>query len=167
MHTGTMGLGVVYPHERPTREYSLKLVHRALEMGVGIFDTADTYCRDEGELHYCERLLAEALATAPPGLEDRAVCGAWITMCHIHPSTHPHPLPTHTHLPDPHIHPYTHTHTQEKALIITKGGMDRAGADSTGWRPAGGEKRQGGCLCPDQAEARIRASHAALVSTTR
>ena len=60
---GTMGLGIVYPEERPSRAEAIRLLHKALDLGVNIFDTADTYCRDETELHYCEFLLAEALSS--------------------------------------------------------------------------------------------------------
>mmetsp|Transcript_16572 Transcript_16572/g.36244 ORF Transcript_16572/g.36244 Transcript_16572/m.36244 type:complete len:94 (+) Transcript_16572:263-544(+) len=60
-----MGLGVCYPSPRPSREQSVALIHLALDLGVRFFDTADTYCRDERELHYAEELLALALSTYP------------------------------------------------------------------------------------------------------
>ena len=40
-------------------------IRAALAGGCSFFDTADVYCSDHDELHYTERLLREALSTAP------------------------------------------------------------------------------------------------------
>jgi aryl-alcohol dehydrogenase-like predicted oxidoreductase/predicted kinase len=41
------------------------VLHAALDAGIEFFDTADAYCRDEGERGHNERLIAGALATWP------------------------------------------------------------------------------------------------------
>ncbi len=46
---------------RPLESESLAIVHRALDLGVTLIDTADAYCRDEGDKHHNERLLCQAL----------------------------------------------------------------------------------------------------------
>jgi len=48
---------------RPDRPDALALLHAALDAGVRLLDTADTYALDDGDLHHNEALIAEALAT--------------------------------------------------------------------------------------------------------
>jgi aryl-alcohol dehydrogenase-like predicted oxidoreductase len=62
---GTMGLGVCYPVERPSRAVSIGLIHKAIHLGCRFFDTADTYCRNTTDLHYTEELLRDALCSYP------------------------------------------------------------------------------------------------------
>lgn len=59
---GTLSLGVLYPdkRQRPSRAQAIGIVHALLDAGCRFFDTADTYCADARDLHYVERLLAEA-----------------------------------------------------------------------------------------------------------
>ena len=64
---GTLALGVLYPDGRPSRGESVAMIRRALANGCTFFDTADVYCANEGELHYAERVLADALSDAPAG----------------------------------------------------------------------------------------------------
>ncbi|HYW08936.1 MAG TPA: aldo/keto reductase, partial [Longimicrobium sp.] len=52
---------------RPTREAAERVVHRALEAGITLFDTADSYCLHAGETGHNERLLRHALASHPSG----------------------------------------------------------------------------------------------------
>jgi aryl-alcohol dehydrogenase-like predicted oxidoreductase len=52
---------------RPPRDAALKVVWRALEVGITFFDTADSYCLHAGEVGHGERLLREALAAHPAG----------------------------------------------------------------------------------------------------
>jgi aryl-alcohol dehydrogenase-like predicted oxidoreductase len=52
---------------RPPREAALRVVWRALELGITFFDTADSYCLHAGEVGHNERLLREALGAHPAG----------------------------------------------------------------------------------------------------
>jgi aryl-alcohol dehydrogenase-like predicted oxidoreductase len=47
---------------RPERERSIATVQAALDAGVTLFDTAEAYSRDPGELGHNETLIAEAIA---------------------------------------------------------------------------------------------------------
>lgn len=55
---GLLRLGT---EERPSLEESIGLIHRALEAGIRVIDTANTYCLGDKDLHYGERLAVEAL----------------------------------------------------------------------------------------------------------
>ena len=57
---GAMPLAV---HGRPDREQAIGVIHRALDLGVTLIDTADAYCQNEDDKHYGERLVAQALQT--------------------------------------------------------------------------------------------------------
>lgn len=46
---------------RPPRAQAIELIHRALEAGVDLIDTADAYCRDENDFGHNECLIREAL----------------------------------------------------------------------------------------------------------
>ena len=46
---------------RPDRERSIATIHAALDAGVTLIDTADSYHRDAGEVGHNEELIAEAL----------------------------------------------------------------------------------------------------------
>lgn len=48
---------------RPTEEESIKVIHRALDLGVNLIDTADSYCIDEYDKHHNEKLIHKALTT--------------------------------------------------------------------------------------------------------
>ncbi len=48
---------------RPEWNEAIAMIHMALDAGVRVLDTADTYCLDDKELHYGERLAAEAVRT--------------------------------------------------------------------------------------------------------
>lgn len=48
---------------RPSEEASVAVIHRALDLGVTLIDTADAYCIDERDKHHNERLIAKALAS--------------------------------------------------------------------------------------------------------
>ncbi|MFN7145646.1 MAG: aldo/keto reductase, partial [Myxococcota bacterium] len=47
---------------RPDEASAIALIHHALDAGVRVLDTADSYCLDDKDLHYGERLVAKALA---------------------------------------------------------------------------------------------------------
>jgi len=47
--------------DRPPESEAIKVIHRALDLGVTLIDTADSYCKDESDKHHNERLIAQAL----------------------------------------------------------------------------------------------------------
>ncbi|MGL5059793.1 MAG: aldo/keto reductase, partial [Microcoleus sp.] len=47
---------------RPPESQSIAVIHRALDLGVKLIDTADSYCQDESDKHHNERLIAQALS---------------------------------------------------------------------------------------------------------
>ncbi|MBE9171063.1 aldo/keto reductase [Pleurocapsales cyanobacterium LEGE 06147] len=46
---------------RPPESEAIAVIHKALDLGVTLIDTADSYCRDESDKHHNERLIAKAL----------------------------------------------------------------------------------------------------------
>jgi aryl-alcohol dehydrogenase-like predicted oxidoreductase len=46
---------------RPPEERSIRTIHAALDEGVNLIDTADSYCLDESDVGHNERLIAKAL----------------------------------------------------------------------------------------------------------
>lgn len=46
---------------RPPESQSIQVIHRALDLGVTLIDTADAYCIDESDKHHNEKLIAKAL----------------------------------------------------------------------------------------------------------
>jgi len=44
---------------RPPEAQSIEVIHRALDLGVTLIDTADSYCKDESDKHHNERLIAK------------------------------------------------------------------------------------------------------------
>lgn len=46
---------------RPPESQAIAVIHRALDLGVTLIDTADSYCKDESDKHHNEQLIAKAL----------------------------------------------------------------------------------------------------------
>lgn len=46
---------------RPPEAQAIEVIHRALDLGVTLIDTADSYCKDESDKHHNEQLIAKAL----------------------------------------------------------------------------------------------------------
>lgn len=46
---------------RPPEDQSIQVIHRALDLGITLIDTADSYCKDESDKHHNERLIHKAL----------------------------------------------------------------------------------------------------------
>ena len=46
---------------RPPEPQAIEVIHRALDLGVTLIDTADSYCQDESDKHHNERLIHKAL----------------------------------------------------------------------------------------------------------
>ncbi|CAF3232567.1 unnamed protein product [Rotaria sp. Silwood2] len=57
---GSMPLSI---YGRPTREDAINVIHRTLDLGITLIDTADAYCLDENDKNYSERLIYQALQT--------------------------------------------------------------------------------------------------------
>ncbi len=66
---GAMPLSLV---GRPAEAEAIAVLHRVLDAGVTLIDTADCYCIDGGEVGHNERLIARALASWP-GDKSRVV----------------------------------------------------------------------------------------------
>jgi aryl-alcohol dehydrogenase-like predicted oxidoreductase len=47
--------------DRPAETDAIAVIHQALDLGVTLIDTADSYCRDEADKHHNERLIRQAL----------------------------------------------------------------------------------------------------------
>jgi HAD superfamily hydrolase (TIGR01662 family) len=58
-----LGLLRLSTAERPGEAQAIALLHKALDAGIRLLDTADTYCLDHKDLHYGERLVQQALAS--------------------------------------------------------------------------------------------------------
>ena len=58
-----IGLGAVPMSlsTRPSESQAIQTIHRALDLGVSFIDTADSYCLNEAEKHYSEKLIGKAL----------------------------------------------------------------------------------------------------------
>jgi aryl-alcohol dehydrogenase-like predicted oxidoreductase len=50
---------------RPSESDAISVIHKALDLGVTLIDTADAYCRDELDKHHNESLIAKALQQYP------------------------------------------------------------------------------------------------------
>ncbi|MBD2100661.1 aldo/keto reductase [Leptolyngbya sp. FACHB-261] len=46
---------------RPPEAQAIAVIHRALDLGITLIDTADSYCKDETDKHHNERLIHKAL----------------------------------------------------------------------------------------------------------
>ncbi len=46
---------------RPPESQAIEVIHRALDLGVTLIDTADSYCKDEPDKHHSEQLIHKAL----------------------------------------------------------------------------------------------------------
>ena len=46
---------------RPPETQAIATIHQALDLGVTLIDTADSYCKDESDKHHNERLIHKAL----------------------------------------------------------------------------------------------------------
>ncbi len=65
VQVGIIGLGgmPLSLDGRPPEEQAIRVIHRALDLGVTLIDTADAYCLDESDKHHNEKLIAKALSS--------------------------------------------------------------------------------------------------------
>lgn len=47
---------------KPPESEAIAVIHRALDLGVTLIDTADSYCKDESDKHHNEQLIRKALS---------------------------------------------------------------------------------------------------------
>lgn len=74
-----LGLGLLRlsTEERPSEQDAIALIHFALDQGIRLLDTADSYALNDREMHYGERLARKALDTwAGPRDEVRVITKA-------------------------------------------------------------------------------------------
>lgn len=50
-------------YDRPPESQSIQVIHRTLDLGITLIDTADSYCKDESDKHHNERLIHKALSS--------------------------------------------------------------------------------------------------------
>jgi aryl-alcohol dehydrogenase-like predicted oxidoreductase len=50
-------------NNRPSESQAIQVIHRSLDLGVNLIDTADSYCIDENDKHHNEKLIAKALSS--------------------------------------------------------------------------------------------------------
>lgn len=73
---GAIGVGtgpMAASEDRPSPEDGAKILVRATELGVTLWDTADAYCLDESEVGYGERVCQIAYAALPADMRDQVV----------------------------------------------------------------------------------------------
>lgn len=65
IEVSAIGLGAMHLslEGRPSEEHSIDVIHRALDLGVTLIDTADAYCIDEGDKHHNEHLVHQAVSS--------------------------------------------------------------------------------------------------------
>ncbi len=68
---GCMPLSV--PENRPSEEDAIGVIHKAIDVGINFFDTADAYCRDHTEMGHNERLIGKALSRLDAAARERMV----------------------------------------------------------------------------------------------
>ncbi len=76
LSVGEIGLGgmpMSVKRDRPSEADSIRLIHRATELGMMLWDTADAYCIDDTETGHNERLFAKAKAELPADLREQVV----------------------------------------------------------------------------------------------
>ena len=63
IEVGAVGFGAMHLSTagRPPEAQAVTVVHRALDLGVTLIDTADAYCHDQDDMHHNERLIHRAL----------------------------------------------------------------------------------------------------------
>lgn len=63
LQVGAIGMGCMplSIQGRPEESEAIRTIHTALEQGVTLFDTADSYCLDDRDIGHNEKLLAKAL----------------------------------------------------------------------------------------------------------
>jgi aryl-alcohol dehydrogenase-like predicted oxidoreductase len=72
---GTMPLAI---QGRPSPSDAARLLRRALDAGINWLDTADSYCLDDGDVGYGERLIAQTLRDAGSPRVMVTTKGGWI-----------------------------------------------------------------------------------------
>lgn len=89
---GAIGLGgmpLSVQQESPSEADAVRLLTRAAELGMTLWDTADAYCLDDRETGHNERLFARAFHNLPSDLKSKVILatkgghvrpnGAWVT----------------------------------------------------------------------------------------
>lgn len=73
---GAIGLGtnpMASFTNRPSMDEAVRVLVRAAELGVTLWDTADAYCLDDTDIGYGEWMCRKARAALPPDLRERVI----------------------------------------------------------------------------------------------
>ncbi|HTV48213.1 MAG TPA: aldo/keto reductase [Phycisphaerae bacterium] len=62
---GLGGMPLSISDDRPFEADAIKVIHRAIDLGVNFIDTADAYCLDDLDAGHNERLIGKALSELP------------------------------------------------------------------------------------------------------
>jgi aryl-alcohol dehydrogenase-like predicted oxidoreductase len=76
LQVGAIGLGgmpMSVKKDRPSQQDAIRVLTRAAELGMTLWDTADAYCLDNSEAGHNERLFAAAFRQLPADLRTRVV----------------------------------------------------------------------------------------------
>ena len=76
LEVSVIGLGAMplsLAPARPSEDDAIAVVHHAIDCGITLIDTADSYCIDTTEAGHNERLLGKAMAQLPAGTRARVV----------------------------------------------------------------------------------------------
>ena len=86
---GAMPMSVT--RNRPDEQDAIAVIHHAIDCGINLIDTADSYCLDESEAGHNEKLIGKALALLPPHERQQITVatkggfvrpqGRWLTRC--------------------------------------------------------------------------------------
>lgn len=75
---GLGGLPLSIDTSRPSEEEAIRAIHAAIDTGITLMDTADSYCLDDSEMGHNERLFGKALSQLPASKRQKIVV---ITKC--------------------------------------------------------------------------------------
>ena len=79
-----IGMGVMplsTDPDRPDEDEAIGVIHHAIDCGINLLDTADSYCFDDTETGHNERLIGKAMAKLSPTMRQEIVVatkGGWL-----------------------------------------------------------------------------------------
>lgn len=80
---GYGGLPLSRRADRPSEDESIRLIRRAIDLGITLLDTADCYCIDGSEVGHNERLFGRALAECGSSVRERLVVASKGGLIHV------------------------------------------------------------------------------------
>ncbi|MCC5831187.1 MAG: aldo/keto reductase [Phycisphaeraceae bacterium] len=67
---GYGGMPLSLKDDRPSEDEAIRVLHRAVDLGITLIDTADSYCLDSSEAGHNERLIGKAVSLLPARQRD-------------------------------------------------------------------------------------------------